>query len=124
MIWAILFCALLAVLVAFQLALALGAPLGRFAWGGQHDGTLPTRLRIASAVSIALYLAMALVALARVGAISLIPAGVASVTMWVLVGYLGLGVLLNAISRSTAERTVMTPLAAGLALSALGVALS
>ncbi len=41
--------ALLAVVWLFQLALALGAPLGRAAWGGRHEGVLPTRLRAASA---------------------------------------------------------------------------
>ena len=42
---------ILALLAVFQLALVLGAPLGRFAWGGTHR-VLPARLRIGSAVSI------------------------------------------------------------------------
>ena len=33
---AVLLTALLVVLACFQLALALGAPLGRFGWGGQQ----------------------------------------------------------------------------------------
>ena len=41
----------LAVVAAFQVALAAGAPWGRAAWGGQHQGRLPARLRIASAVA-------------------------------------------------------------------------
>ena len=44
---------LLAGLAVFQVALIAGAPLARFAWGGQHR-VLPTRLRIGSAVSVAL----------------------------------------------------------------------
>ncbi|WP_100813256.1 hypothetical protein [Microbacterium lacus] len=36
-------------LAAFQLALALGAPWGHFAWGGQHR-VLPTGVRIGSVV--------------------------------------------------------------------------
>ena len=51
---AILFCALLAALTAFQLLLILGAPLGRFAWGGQHE-VLPRGLRVGSAFSIVLF---------------------------------------------------------------------
>ena len=42
---------LLAVVAVFQSALALGAPLGRAAWGGQHEGVLPTRFRVASGVA-------------------------------------------------------------------------
>ncbi|MBD5829805.1 hypothetical protein [Janibacter melonis] len=38
-------------LVAFQTALAAGAPWGAAAWGGQHPGALPTRLRMSSAAS-------------------------------------------------------------------------
>jgi hypothetical protein len=37
-------------IAAFQAALALGAPLGRAAWGGAHM-RLPTGLRIASALA-------------------------------------------------------------------------
>ena len=43
---------ILAALAVFQLALAAGAPLGRFAWGGSHE-VLPPRLRVGSLVSIA-----------------------------------------------------------------------
>ena len=39
--------AILGVLAVFQLALALGAPIGHFAWGGAHR-VLPARLRIDS----------------------------------------------------------------------------
>ena len=40
---------LLVILIGFQITLALGAPLGAAAWGGQNPGVLPTRLRLASA---------------------------------------------------------------------------
>ena len=51
---AIVFAGLLGFLAAFQVALACGAPLGRFAWGGAHT-RLPASLRIASVVSILIY---------------------------------------------------------------------
>ena len=38
-------------IAAFQAALALGAPLGRAAWGGIH-ARLPVKLRIASAFAV------------------------------------------------------------------------
>jgi predicted Co/Zn/Cd cation transporter (cation efflux family) len=102
--------ALLAALAVFQLALVAGAPLGRFAWGGQHV-VLPPRLRAGSVVSVVLYALFALLMLQAAGATSLLPDGVAAVGIWVLTGYLALGVALNAISRSRPERLVMTPVA-------------
>jgi hypothetical protein len=50
---------LLVVVAVFQLALALGAPFGKAAWGGAHDGVLPPRLRAASAfVGLVVYSAV------------------------------------------------------------------
>jgi hypothetical protein len=98
----------LAALAVFQAALILGAPLGRFAWGGQHD-VLPPRLRIGSAVSVVIYALIALIAWDRVGAIDLFPSLFSEVAMWVVFAYFVLGILMNALSRSTSERRVMVP---------------
>ncbi|MBM7503703.1 hypothetical protein ACFPER_09475 [Agromyces aurantiacus] len=114
---------ILALLAGFQLALALGAPLGRFAWGGAHR-VLPARLRIGSLVSIVIYAVIALLALDRVGLIDVVPDGVSTVGMWVVFGYFTLGIVLNAISRSRPERSTMTPVVAVLAALSLVVALS
>lgn len=45
--------------VAFQAALASGAPWGAAAWGGRHPGRLPARLRVASAGSAAVLTTLA-----------------------------------------------------------------
>ena len=105
---------LLAGLAVFQMLLVAGAPLGRFAWGGQNV-VLPTRLRIGSAVSILLYAVFAVLMLQAAGAFSVFPDRVASVGIWVLAGYLVVGIALNAASRSRPERLVMTPVVAVLA---------
>src|SRR5690606_35422701 len=55
--WIVL--ALLAALAVFQAALALGAPLGHFAWGGGQRVLAP-RMRIAILVAILLYALFAL----------------------------------------------------------------
>ena len=100
---------LLAALVVFQGALIAGAPLGRYAWGGQHK-VLPTRLRMGSATSIVLYVLFAYVALAKSSlAPPLVNPGFTDAFCWVLTAYLALGIVLNAISRSKPERLVMTP---------------
>jgi hypothetical protein len=114
---------ILAVLAVFQLALALGAPIGRFAWGGQHR-VLPATLRIGSLVSILIYAVIALLALDRVDLIDVVPDPVSTVGMWIVFAYFVLGIPLNAVSRSKAERYTMTPVVAMLAVLSLLVALS
>lgn len=121
---AVVTCVLLAALAGFQFALALGVPWGRFAWGGQHEGPLPTGLRIGSAVSILLYVLFAAVLLDRSGLLDVLPDSVSRVSAWVLLGYFSLGVVLNGISRSRGERMLMTPTVLVLALCTLVVALS
>jgi hypothetical protein len=117
-------CAVLAGLAVFQAALISGAPLGRLAWGGQHQ-VLPTGLRVGSAVSIVLYAAFGYVALAKADLVpSLGNEVVTAVVTWVLAAYFTLGVLMNAISRSKSERAVMTPVALALAVFYLVLALN
>ncbi|AWB94690.1 hypothetical protein DCE93_02640 [Agromyces badenianii] len=119
---AIALCVILAALAVFQLALALGAPIGHFAWGGQHR-VLPPRLRIGSAVSIVIYAIIAALALDRVGIIDVVSDTVSTVGMWIVFGYFVLGIPMNAISRSRAERFTMTPVVIVLALLSLLIAL-
>lgn len=113
---------LLVLLGAFQLALAAGAPLGRFAWGGQHR-VLPTQLRIGSVVSILIYAVIVLLTWSRVGVIDLFPRVVSEVGMWVVFGYFALGIVMNALSRSKPERFTMTPVCLVLAVLAFFVAM-
>lgn len=96
----------------FQVALACGAPLGAFAWGGRAAGRLPTGLRVASAASVPAHGAVVLVALGAAGVGPIVPA---RGLLWALAGVFGLGTVLNGLSRSRSERLVMTPVAAGLA---------
>lgn len=112
------------VLVAsFQVALALGAPWGKAAWGGANE-RLPNGLRIASSFAGVLWLAAALVVLARAGyEWSPLPFSVARWGTWVLVGMLLLGTLMNLASRSRLERLIQTPIAAILSILCLLVAL-
>jgi hypothetical protein len=112
----------LALLAVFQLALAAGAPLGHFAWGGQHR-VLPARLRIGSVVSVLVYALIAVVAWERVRLIEVLPDAVSVVAMWIVFAYFTLGVLLNAISRSRSERFTMVPVTIVLAVLSFFIAL-
>lgn len=122
MLLALALTAILAALAIFQLALALGAPWGRLAWGGQHR-VLPARLRIGSAASILIYALIAAIAWDRVGVIDIFPEGFSVIAMWVVFGYFVLGILLNAISRSRPERLVMVPVTLVLSVLSLFIAL-
>jgi hypothetical protein len=96
----------LALVGVFQVALALGAPLGHAAWGGRHEGVLPTRLRMASGVAgLVVYPLMGLFVLASAGLLSpgWLP-GTGKAGMWFLTGFFTLGALANFASRSKAER--------------------
>jgi hypothetical protein len=114
---------LLAALAVFQVALAAGAPWGRFAWGGQHK-VLPRRLRIGSVIAIAIYAVFALFLLSKADLVSIIGDPLLSIGMWVILIYLVFGTLLNLISRSKPERALMTPVSLALGLAFLGVMLT
>ena len=108
----------------FQVALALGAPWGRAAWGGAHE-RLPSALRVASAFAAVLWAVAALVILARAGFDwSPIPFSAATWGTWVLFGLLLLGTVMNLASRSRLERLIQTPVAAVLAVLCVLVALA
>lgn len=111
-------------LAVFQLALILGAPMGRFAWGGQHQ-ILPKQLRISSAVAILLYAGFTLIVFNRAELITIFansPYG--NIAIWVLFAYLTLGIGMNALSRSKPERSVMTPITVALAILVLIIAVT
>ncbi len=106
----------------FQLLLATGAPLGHFAWGGQHR-ILLARLRTGSAISAALYAAFVVLVLDRAGVLPVLPGQVGGIAMWVLAGLLALGALPNLMSRNKPERYLMAPLALVMSLLSVIVAI-
>ncbi len=110
---------------AFQISLALGAPLGYAAWSGTHD-VLPPGLRIASAASAAVLVLAALVVLGRAGywGATVVPFGVFRWGTWALVGAMALSAVANFASSSGWERFLMGPVALLLAILCLVVALT
>ena len=102
-------------LALFQLALALGAPLGHAAWGGAQE-TLTPGLRVGSAVSVPFYMLAIGVILRRAGMnVPWVASGVARIGAWALVVLLLLSALGNLASQSSWERYLMAPLALVLA---------
>ena len=100
----------LAFVALFQLALALGAPMGEYAFGGQRKGKLPVGFRIASTVAILIYAAIAGHYLAQLGVIpKLLPDSLNTIANWGLVGFNLVGLIMNSISRSKLERQLWVP---------------
>ena len=103
---AIVATALMGIVAVFQLALALGAPAGFAAWGGWHEGVLPTRLRFASGfVGLIVYPALMVYVLATAGVIEAtwVPSR-GRLGMWILTAVFTLGGFANLASRSRRER--------------------
>ncbi len=110
--------------VAFQLALALGAPWGAYAMGGAFPGRFPPPMRVAAVVQAAL-IALLAVGVLSVAGILLPDVAVAFPWLgWVAVVVSAVAVVLNAISRSAGERRIWVPVAAVLLVSSLLVALA
>ena len=109
--------------VAFQVALALGAPWGRYAMGGAFPGRLPPRMRVAAVVQAVLIALLAVAVLSAAGLVLPDLAVAFPWLVWVAVVVSALAVVLNAISRSAGERRIWVPVASVLFVSSLLVAL-
>jgi len=116
---------LLAVVAVFQLALALGAPWGAAAWGGQNPGVLPTRLRIASGLAgVVIYPLLIVLVFSAAGWVSIgWLSDLGNLPMWILAVLLGLGALANFASRSPRER-IWGPVAGAVAVCCAILALA
>jgi hypothetical protein len=111
-------------LAGFELALALGAPLGRAAMGGSFT-YLPPGLRVASGALTLLWVLAALLILRRAGyRVPVFSARVARAGTWALAVLLTLGVLMNLASPSPWERYLQAPIAAVMAALCFRVARS
>ena len=113
---ALVLAALMVVLFVFQLLLALGVPWGRAAWGGQFE-VLPNGYRVASLVAAVFFAFSVLVVLSKVEVLMLIGPKVANVFFWIYTIYFGIGIFMNAISKSKVERIWSPVVAAMFALS-------
>lgn len=113
---------MLGALSIFQIALACGAPLGRFAWGGQHT-TLPLNLRFGAISAVLRYAFIAFIALNRAGTITGLPAEFNYWVMWLIVAHLGFSVLLSLFSTSKYEKATLAPYTFVMGLLGLFIAL-
>ena len=97
------------IVIAFQLALAAGAPWGEFAMGGAYPGQFPPELRVAAVVQAVVLGLLALVVLARAGIALPKWSKTSRWLVWVVVAFSALSLVLNSITPSARERMIWAP---------------
>ncbi|MCU0330496.1 MAG: hypothetical protein MUC47_05895 [Candidatus Kapabacteria bacterium] len=120
--WAVFVTCATAVL-GFQIAVALGAPLGHLTQGGKHPGVLPRQGRLIAAVS-AIIVSVFITAVSMKAYNLSSPSSFATIGTWVAVVYSVLAVPIHIITPSAAERRLWLPVIVVLLVSALTVAVS
>jgi len=120
---ALLYATVSAGVVAFQLALAAGAPWGEYAMGGVIPGQFPPALRIAALVQAALLVGMAAVVMARAGIVLPGWSRVSRRLVWAVVAFAAVSLVLNLITPSARERAIWAPVALLLLISSAVVAI-
>src|SRR5215207_5604200 len=108
--------------VAFQIALAAGAPWGAYAMGGAFPGQFPPELRIAAMIQAVLLAGLAAVILARAGLTLPSWSRASRWLAWVVVAFSIVSFILNLITPSAGERAIWAPTAFLLLISSLVVA--
>lgn len=121
---ALAFAALATGVIAFQLALALGAPWGAYAMGGLYPGRFPARLRVAAVVQAVVIGVLALAILSRAGVLVADVAASLPWLPWVAVAISAIAVVLNAASRSAGERRIWVPVAVAMLVTSLVVVIA
>ena len=110
--------------IAFQLALALGAPWGAYANGGRFPGRLPPAMRAVAVVQAALIAGMAGLVLSAAGLALPQWSDAPAWLLWAVVGFSSLSIIANAITPSIGERRIWLPVAIVMFASSLTVALT
>ncbi|MFT5692659.1 MAG: hypothetical protein ACI92E_001995 [Oceanicoccus sp.] len=108
---AYLFCAFTAVIVVFQLALALGAPWGELAMAGKYPGRFPAKMRIAALVQTVLLSVLALIVLVRAELVLGEFIELSRSAVWFVVVIYVVSAILNTITPSKKERMIWAPFA-------------
>ncbi|WP_107773669.1 hypothetical protein [Nocardioides sediminis] len=98
---------------AFQVALAVGAPWGRAAYGGTRPGPLPSHLRVISGVAAVGYGTGAVLIVRGAGS-----AQARARAFTTLSVFMTIGTIANGASPSLVERAIWTPVTAATAVLA------
>jgi hypothetical protein len=113
-----------AVAVAFQLALAAGAPWGEYALGGAFPGRYPPAMRFSALVQAAMLAVMAGIVMSAAGLVLRRRSRTSHRLVWGIVGVAAVSLVLNLMTPSASERAIWAPVAFLLLTSSAVVALN
>lgn len=99
---------LLAMVAVFQIAISAGLPLGEFTQGGQMAGRLDYEGRKKALASLPLLVLFGFASL-HLGKVIQLPTLISQVLTYSFMAYLGIGLIMNSISRSLKESIIWTP---------------
>lgn len=110
--------------IAFQLALALGAPWGAYSMGGRSPGRFPPAMRVTAVAQAVLLAVLAVVVLSDAQLV--LPSVTQSFPwlIWLVVAFTAVSVVLNSLTPSARERRIWAPVTAVMLVCSLIVALS
>ncbi len=120
---AIIFTGFTAIVILFQLGLAVGMPWGSASMGGKYPGKYPPKMRIVAFVNILILTVLAIIVLSRAGLVFPQLLSVSATGIWFVVAFSGIGTIMNTITPSKIERT-WAPVAAIQLITSLIVAVS
>jgi len=105
----IYYIAITIIVTIFQLALAFGAPLGKFANGGKFPGSLPKNMRFVPLIQIAILWFFLYIVLIETNIIINQISAIGSIGIWFVLAFFFMGSVLNLITPSKPERMVWGP---------------
>jgi hypothetical protein len=120
----VIFFAFCAIVMLFQLALALGVPWGRYTMGGRFPRKLPPKLRIAALFQIIILFVFAFIVLIKSGLAVSQFYSIGKTAIWFVVAFFVLGSILNLSTPSKGERIIWGPVNILLLITSIIVALN
>lgn len=120
---AIVFSALIAIVILFQLSLAAGMPWGSYAMGGKFPGKFPPTMRIASLIQVILLSFIASIVLTKSGLLFPEWSSFSNAAIWFVVAFSVMATVLNLITRSVWERRIWAPVSLLMLITSIIVAM-
>ncbi|NHN31465.1 hypothetical protein [Paenibacillus agricola] len=120
---AIIFSALIGIVILFQFALVAGMPWGSYAMGGKFPGKYPPVMRLASLFQVIILALLASIVLSKSGFIFPNWYSFTKSAIWFVVIFSVIATTLNFITRSKWERRIWAPVSLLLLITSITVAI-
>ncbi|HSI76835.1 MAG TPA: hypothetical protein VK957_13115 [Lunatimonas sp.] len=98
------FILLTGIIIIFQGCLAAGMPWGEASMGGKYPGKYPPKMRVVAVINMLVLVFVAAIVLSHADLILPQLKSISRTGIWFVVGFLGLGTVLNTITPSKIER--------------------